>query len=89
MAVENPVRNGHQYVLKFGRKNMTCTEARDMWKTMGKSEQTQWRTKAEDYNKKIKDCENTAADEADHGEGPEELEGFETEAVELDLGDGF
>ena len=65
---------------------MTCTEAREMWKTMGKSEQTQWRTKAEDYNKNIKDCENTAADEADHDEGPEELEGVETEAVEVTPG---
>ena len=46
VAVETPVRNGRQYFLKFGRKNMTCTEAREMWKTMGKSEQTQWHTKA-------------------------------------------
>ena len=40
VAVEKPVRNGHQYFLKFGRNNMTCTEAKEIWKTMGKSEQT-------------------------------------------------
>ena len=89
MAFEKPVRNWHQYFVKFGRNSMTCTEAREMWKTMGKSEQTQWRTKAEDYNKKINDSENAAADEADHDGGPEELEGVETEAVEVDPGDGF
>ena len=89
MAVGKPIRTGHQYFLKFGRKNMTCTEAKEMWKTMGKSEQTHWRTKAKDYNKKIKDCEKTTADEADHDEGLEELEGVETEAVEVDPGDGF
>ena len=94
MAVEKEVRGGHQYFVKFGRNNMSCMEARDMWKVMGQCRSDPVAHRPRTTTTNIKDCENTVdskktkADEADHDEGPEELENAETEASEVGREDG-
>ena len=52
---EFPMRNGHQFFLRFGRKEhgYTCDVARETWKTFSAAQRKYWNTRATNYNNGI------------------------------------